>query len=109
MRGHHPAGIPALGALHPLPGHPGLVGYPVFNGRPRPGGPGAPPMGHHGPPPAYLVPVPMALPKSSKKSSKSAFKFGTFSARGKKSSKSSSVLGSVLGGPINVSHRLGLS
>lgn len=73
---------PALGGLHPLPGHPGLVGYPVFSGRP---GPGHPRMGHP-PPPAYLVPVPMAVPVSGKKSkSGGGFKFGTFSARGKKS------------------------
>ena len=84
INGHRP---PTIGALHPLPGHPGMVGYPVFSGRgPR----GQPPMP---PPPAYLVPVPMPMPLG-KKSKSGAFKFGTFSARGKKSK---SALG---GGPI---------
>ena len=101
INGHHahqrsPA-PPSIGALHPLPGHPGLMGYPVFNNtRPRPppmmngqppmGGPGGGGGAGGGPPPgAYLVPIPMAFAGGKKSKSSSGFKFGTFSARGKKS------------------------
>lgn len=85
---------------HPGPplGHPGLMAYPYFSGRRPPNGYLPPhPAGPMGPPPgAILVPVP--LPAGSKKSK--GLKFGTFSARGKKSKKSMALAAPM--GPIMI-------